>query len=453
MEEVKVVETKRRNPAILHSGYRYTKKRVFKNSNILWTCCNRSCSGTLTTGQRFELLETKTSHTCVPNEAKNQVEVCLQNVKKRAREELLPIPQIYREEITSVKDAGLDFVVNVPELSSVKGRFYRERHRALGIDVLPKTRGDVILRNEMTQYLLADDGANDERIIIFAANQGKMLAKATEVFMDGTFKSCCPLFDQLYTIHVDLGSTMEETQIIPVIYALLPNRKEATYKRFFEIILSKVEKFSPRKIHIDFEKAAINALCSVFPKSDIKGCNFHYNQALWRKIQELQLVREYKDNEEIRKHLLRCAALAHLPKNLISDAWLEIMEIAPNNLKVVRFNDYFVEQWLDNEWFWVCYGERHRTTNAVEGWHNKLNRRVGKSHPNIYELIKVLAEDIQYHDMVQQRCDLYMPTPKRAKKYTMLDERIKNTLDDLRVSGDINKALNRLIHIVQFECI
>ncbi|KFM74004.1 hypothetical protein X975_11622, partial [Stegodyphus mimosarum] len=43
-----------------------------------------------------------------------------------------------------------------------------------------------------------------------------------------------------------------------------------------------------------------------------------------------------------------------------------------------------VDQWLDKDIIkdmWNCYNERHRTTNALEGWHSKLNKSVKKAAP------------------------------------------------------------------------
>ena len=34
-----------------------------------------------------------------------------------------------------------------------------------------------------------------------------------------------------------------------------------------------------------------------------------------------------------------------------------------------------------------------RTNNHIEGWHNRLNKIVGKAHPNIYELVETFKKE------------------------------------------------------------
>ena len=50
---------------------------------------------------------------------------------------------------------------------------------------------------------------------------------------------------------------------------------------------------NPRFITIDFQQSAIIALKHLFLKVTIKGCNFHYNQRLFIKLQELDLQQAY----------------------------------------------------------------------------------------------------------------------------------------------------------------
>ncbi|GBN18405.1 hypothetical protein AVEN_189334-1 [Araneus ventricosus] len=87
-----------------------------------------------------------------------------------------------------------------------------------------------------------------------------------------------------------------------------------------------------------------------------------------------------------------------------------------------------VEQWLENQTvglMWNYYGERHRTTNALEGWHSKINKAFGKNHPNIFEVILRLKEDAAYYDLVRAKAELNIPPQKRLKSYYSADVAIR----------------------------
>ena len=49
---------------------------------------------------------------------------------------------------------------------------------------------------------------------------------------------------------------------------------------------------------VDYEKAAINALSTTFPCTELQGCYFHFGQAIWRHIQALGLQQRYQNEEE-----------------------------------------------------------------------------------------------------------------------------------------------------------
>ena len=258
--ELIVIESKRGKSVLLYDGYKFYQKKVYKNSNVLWICAKEQCAGNVTTdaGTITVLKKTK-EHTCAPDVAKCEVEICVYKAKKRSREEYKPVTQIFREELMSATNKGLDFVTQIPTFSNVKQQLYSARHVSLGIDTLPKHRNDIIIPEKYQDFVLADEVC-DERILIFSLDGGILLGHGTCFFGDGTFKSCPLLFDQLYTIHMDIGSTREQTRIIPVIYALLPNRKEATYTKLYNILRSKIPSFKPQEFHLDFEMAAINGL-------------------------------------------------------------------------------------------------------------------------------------------------------------------------------------------------
>lgn len=46
-----------------------------------------------------------------------------------------------------------------------------------------------------------------------------------------------------------------------------------------------VNNYSPKKITLDFEIAIWKSAAKYFPESELKGCLFHWTQAVHRKIQ------------------------------------------------------------------------------------------------------------------------------------------------------------------------
>ncbi|GJQ65313.1 hypothetical protein Trydic_g5795 [Trypoxylus dichotomus] len=111
-------------------------------------------------------------------------------------------------------------------------------------------------------------------------------------------------------------------------------------------------------------------------------------KAHWRKVQDLGLRKLYEENKEIRNHVRKCAVLAHLPEEKVTDGRLSTIENSSTNKATVKFNDYFGGECIDNSHrIWTCDRELYWNTISVEGWHNRLNKRIGKAHPNIYELM------------------------------------------------------------------
>jgi hypothetical protein len=62
---------------------------------------------------------------------------------------------------------------------------------------------------------------------------------------------------------------MENKSTIPVVFGLLPNKTAATYKRFWEVILSVVtfEPGLPTRVMADYERAMQTTLKNFFPQA------------------------------------------------------------------------------------------------------------------------------------------------------------------------------------------
>ena len=128
----------------------------------------------------------------------------------------------------------------------------------------------------------------------------KIVCQSPALFMDGTFRVVPTMFLQLYTIHASYKGMM-----MPLIYFLFPDKEKSTYIRMFRLIRDHASSrgfvFQPPKFHLDFEASAIMAIKETFPEAVMKGCNFHHNQALYRKVQRLGLTKAYEDDLLVRR--------------------------------------------------------------------------------------------------------------------------------------------------------
>ena len=100
-------------------------------------------------------------------------------------------------------------------------------------------------------------------------------------------------------IRVPLGeSTMTAA------YVFLQRKNQAAYEEMLEALLDQCEAESyyadPDKIVIDFELSMIQAIrLKIREDIHIQCCFYHLTQATWRKVQELRLATEYKENEDL----------------------------------------------------------------------------------------------------------------------------------------------------------
>lgn len=465
MESLEIMLTSKGKPCLVLDGYQH-RISAKNDDSISWLCLKNEmtkCNGRVRTNHDNIVLS-KTEHSCVPNLAEIEVKKTMQKCKKRVREELsVPVHKIFREEMASIYDKGYDLITESPTYKNAKTSLCFERRKILGTVENPESSLDINFRQETISFsdgksFLHLDYLNEDgkRVLVFSGEETEnFLTNGRTFFFDGTFKSCPKQFVQLYSIHVDWASTDTETNVYPAIFALLPDKKETTYRNLLLKLKASFPRWNPGMIKLDFETAAINACRQEFPNSVISGCNFHFNQCLWRKIQSLGLVKDYKENEEIRQICKMCSALAYMPLNTIEDGWILIMEGVPDNEKLNQFIDYFVEQWMDNPSLptalWNVHNQRHRTNNAVEGWNSKLNRMIGRQQPNIQLFVKCLKDEAINVSHVIRSHDLGEVGVKRRKKYVQLDQRLDNIMKEYEMSRDLKKCLTVISHIITMD--
>lgn len=106
-----------------------------------------------------------------------------------------------------------------------------------------------------------------------------------DIFIDGTFLVSPECSYQLIITRISLD---KYKYYFTTSFSLATDKKEKTYIDILEKIRDNIqeyrfnenstEPYKPKTFHCDFEMSIINAINSVFPDSNIKLCNFHYNQ-------------------------------------------------------------------------------------------------------------------------------------------------------------------------------
>ncbi|CAF3678300.1 unnamed protein product [Rotaria sp. Silwood1] len=228
-----------------------------------WRCENRLCSAVLHTDANDQFKARKGDHSShLPSPEHIEILNFNANVKERVTTEAIPIARIYDEELAKAQLSQTALCI-VPLAQDAKSSLNRIRRQET--PTLPKSchfhiptlyaqtiNGD--------RFLLYDKMRGTKRILIFATDdQLRILFKAKHILMDGTFSSCPPFFEQLYTLHA-----IKYEQCFPCVFVLLTGRSNPMYKDVFKQLEEEAKRlqmnFLPDQITTDFEKALVKPL-------------------------------------------------------------------------------------------------------------------------------------------------------------------------------------------------
>lgn len=410
---------------LIKGGYRHYLKRQNKDSNrTIWICHTKGfCKGSIKLNSEETLIVSETLHCCVPDFQSLDVEKKIIALKEKVTTDYRPIPLLFNEEMESLRTE--EYADKLPTFYNKRDALYRARKVSAGLTNFERCEDVVIPENLSEDFLLF----GDNEILIFVTTHCKEWIKNIHTyFLDGTFKKVPNPYIQLYTIHGDIGSNNEYTKVVPCMYALLPNKRQETYHKLFQIIKDNLSNFDPNFFKVDFEIGAINALRAIYPSAAISGCYFHYSQAIYKNGDDMNLT----ESREGCQYLAKCVALAHLPSTKIHEGWFCVTEEYAGRIPNIKaFNKYMTNQWIKIEMIKVLssYGQRHRTNNVVESWHRKINGRINTTYNLLYFISQLKAEaKLVDFNILQNELqhDVYR---KRNKKYTSMDIKIKSLVD------------------------
>ena len=332
-----------------------------------------------------------------------------------------------------------------PTFDEIRGSLYKHRSAEHTPIPDPLNLPDELRTTVRGKSVGPDDVNYQERFLLYSGQEGKLLVFSADtelrtlfdsdyVVCDGTFEMAPDCCYQLYTLHgYNRGEGM------PLVWALLPNKSKRTYVELFTCIRNAfAEKFNDsarRRLFLtDFEIAAIDAVKEVFPESSIKGCTFHFRQALMRRVADLGLRPEYSSENTVVKDWIRqIMGLTLLPTVFLPAAWSMLKQpptFADSDLmsKLVAFSNYFEKTWMTGSFqssLWNHFDNTGpRTTNLAEGWHNSMNHSFGMPHPSARNFMHWLQK-VQFEVQCRQiQLEAGRPPKNQSATYRELDERI-----------------------------
>ncbi|CAI6352020.1 unnamed protein product [Macrosiphum euphorbiae] len=242
---------------LVHNNFIHRKEKT-TNEKIIWKCNEYkklNCRGRVHT--IGESVVKYIDHTHVPDITKIKCKEFVNEVK-----EIAITSQLTTHAVLGVVTAKTDINIasQLPPINQLKRIVQRTRKQISSAPPNPATLSDLSIPDEYKKsvsgepFLLYDsflENVDNKRILLFSTLKNlELLQNSYYWFADGTF-SCTPkLFTQLYTIH-----SIIDKNVIPLVYVLLPDKSEDTYRRMFVALNSIKSNLNPKLFMLEHEKS------------------------------------------------------------------------------------------------------------------------------------------------------------------------------------------------------
>ena len=439
------VKSQKGNDLIVDSEeFCYRKDYLNKDGTSSWRCCKTACRGRIKLDMNDNILSLSGVHHHPPDVVENRCRVFNEIIRDRAKTTVEKPRTIIQTASCGITD---EVASAVPDYLASQRRIQRTRRKAGVLFPTPQCVQDVVIPESLVRtanndnFVLWDSGAGDEnRTFIFGTEDNlRLLQEFKHWFVDGTFKISPGLYFQVWTIHA-----LVDGKALPLLYILLRDKSQQSYTRVLRRLVELEPNLCPDSIMADFEKACLNALEDLFPRTTIKGCLFHLGQCLWRKVQELGFTNSYREDDNNRKCIKMLLALSFVPQNDVQNVFTEIVAYFPENLTPLL--DYWEDNYIgrlrrlnrrSQPFFpirlWNMYdrviNNLPRTNNSVEGWHHAFQNTLDCHHPSIYKLLQYLHNEQQHNRILVQRYRDGHRRPESSKnKYIKLTRRLRTVV-------------------------
>lgn len=407
MATLQQITSERGKPLLVLNKFKYYKKDILKTSEVKWCCISKLCTAKLyTIGEGADRVLTRKHdlHNHEPeSEKKLQKQFVSTSVKRRATEDISSKPsKVFCGVLRELAVPNL--LLDVSDKSCIKRNAYNARRKKYPI--LPRCVEDVhsaldsqLWKTSSGENFLLVNSSSDKIVIFSCITNLSILCTCETIYVDGTFSYCTRYFKQLFTIH-----GYKDGHYLPLVFCLLNDKYSKTYENCFKHVVDQCRKngllFKPSKITIDFEKAIHNAVNCTWPNVEIVGCRFHLSQSWFRKIQELGLVKEYKNKDSnVGKFLKYTFGLQYLQPNEVGDCIaFDLAAIQPDDERISVYLDYLIDNYVSEtavfppEIWAAASSDLCRTTNACESFHARFNQNFHNSKPSLYIFMDTLID-------------------------------------------------------------
>lgn len=241
--------------------------------------------------------------------------------------------------------------------------------------------------------------------IFFSDEQKSLLHQVKHISLDGTRKVVDRPHIQLVTIHGIINRPRQRKLSAPLAYILMGGQAESDYIAVFQAIKDIIENINPiqiKTIMVDYEKALWNSARKVFGRHvKVRGCWFHINQAVYRRVQKLELEVSYLTQTQTFKIIRQILTLPLIDSNNIPILFRDLealhVETLNGNRALRELFAYFKKNWIEGDKFqpkdWSCFGKAVRTNNYIESWNCHIYKKGGDNPLTIYKLCELLGKD------------------------------------------------------------
>ena len=146
----------------------------------------------------------------------------------------------------------------------------------------------------------------------------------------------------------------------------MSRQRKKDYKAVFHAVLELAPSLALEEMVTDFEEAIWRAAAHALPDVAVRGCNFHFSQALLRQVGELGLKRAYCKQGVVQDYIELLFALPYLAKEHIRPTFNRIAKGANDPLKPLI-------SYVDKQWFHkftqrtgACTARQHERTMTLK---------------------------------------------------------------------------------------